>query len=404
MEKKIKLLSVEQAQRIIFKNIKPLKFKEKINIENSYKRVLTSNINSKRSQPELDLSSMDGYAVRKRDLSKIPISFRLIGEIKAGDRSNRSIQKNQAFRIYTGAPIPKGADKIIIQENCIENEDEILIKKENKQNFIRKKSNDISNKFVLKAPKLINTRDIALMGVMNQRKIEVFRRPKIGILATGDEIIEVGEKTSKYNQPASSKPSIISLIKNWGGEPIDFGIAKDNDIELSNKIGKANKCDLFVTIGGASVGRYDLTYSSLIKMGFKLDFWRIAMQPGKPMMFGSSKNTFVMGLPGNPVSALICSEIFLKKAIYALQGIKHKDFIINAILDNDIVQTSFRKQYLRGNLYFDKKISEMRVKLLKNQDSASLLPYSKSNSLIMIDPYSKKQKKGSKVKVYVLNN
>ena len=404
MEKKIKLLSVEQAQRIIFKKIKPLKFKEKINIENSYKRVLRSNIKSKRNQPELDLSSMDGYAVRKRDLNITPISFKLIGEIKAGDRVDRCIQKNQAFKIYTGAPIPKGANKIIIQENCIETKDEVLIKKENKENFIRKKSNDISNKFVLKAPKLINTRDIALMGVMNQRKIEVCRKPKIGIIATGDEIIEVGEKTNKYNQPASSKPSIISLIKNWGGDPIDFGTAKDNAIELSKKIGKTNKCDLLITIGGASVGKYDLTHSSLINMGFELDFWKIAMQPGKPMMFGSRKNTFVIGLPGNPVSALICSEIFLKKAIYALQGIKHEDFIINAILDNDIAPTSFRKQYLRGNLYFDKKIGEMRVKLLKNQDSAFLLPFSKSNSLIMIDPHSKKQKKGSKVKVYVLNN
>ena len=404
MEKKIKLLSVEQAQRIIFKKIKPLKFKEKINIENSYRRVLRSNIKSKRNQPELDLSSMDGYAVRKRDLNIIPKSFKLIGEIRAGDRVDRCVQKNQAFRIYTGAPIPEGADKIIIQENCIQTKDEVLIKKENKESYIRKKSNDISSKFVLKAPKLINTRDIALMGVMNQRKIEVFKKPKIGILATGDEIIEVGEKTNKYNQPASSKPSIISLIKNWGGDPIDFGIAEDNAIELSKKIGKTNKCDLFVTIGGASVGKYDLTHSSLIKMGFKLDFWKIAMQPGKPMMFGSRKNTFVIGLPGNPVSALICSEIFLKKAIYALQGIKHEGFIINAILDNDIAPTSFRKQYLRGNLYFDKKIGEMRVKLLKNQDSASLLPFSKSNSLIMIDPHSKKHEKGSKVKVYVLNN
>ena len=170
------------------------------------------------------------------------------------------------------------------------------------------------------------------------------------------------------------------------------------------KIKKAYKCDLFITIGGASVGKYDLIHSSLIKFGFKLDFWKIAMQPGKPMMFGSCKKTFVMGLPGNPVSALICSEIFLKKAIYALQGIKHEDFIINAILDNDIAPNNFRKQYLRGNMYFDKSIGEMRVKLLKNQDSASLYPYSKSNSLIMIDPHSKKQKKGSKVRVYVLNN
>ena len=404
MEKKLKLLDVEKAEKIILRKVKPLKGKEKIDIKDSFGRVLISNLNSKRNQPELDLSAMDGYAVRKRDLSNLPKKFELVGEIKAGDRISKTVKKNQTFRIFTGAPIPNGANKVVIQENCLEDGKEVLIKSENEETYIRKKSHDISKKFTLKAPRLISTRDIALLGAMNHKKINVYRKPKVGILATGDEIIEVGDKTDNFNQPASSKPSIISLIKNWGGEPIDMGIARDNSEDLIRNIKKGKKFDLFVTIGGASVGKYDLIQKSLSNQGFKLDFWKLAMQPGKPLMFGINKNTSIIGLPGNPVSALVCSEIFLKKAVYALQGIKYKDTILIATLDNDLNKNGSRRRYLRGKLYFDHKKNEMIVKSLNNQDSASLLPYSEANSLIILEPNERKLRKGSKVKVFLLNN
>ena len=404
MEKKLKLLDVEKAEKIILRKVKPLKGKEKIDIKDSFGRVLISNLNSKRNQPELDLSAMDGYAVRKRDLSNLPKKFELVGEIKAGDRISKTVKKNQTFRIFTGAPIPNGANKVVIQENCLEDGKEVLIKSENEETYIRKKSHDISKKFTLKAPRLISTRDIALLGAMNHKKINVYRKPKVGILATGDEIIEVGDKTDNFNQPASSKPSIISLIKNWGGEPIDMGIARDNSEDLIRNIKKGKKFDLFVTIGGASVGKYDLIQKSLSNQGFKLDFWKLAMQPGKPLMFGINKNTSIIGLPGNPVSALVCSEIFLKKAVYALQGIKYKDTILIATLDNDLNKNGSRRRYLRGKLYFDHKKNEMIVKSLNNQDSASLLPYSEANSLIILEPNEKKLRKGSKIKVFLLNN
>jgi len=404
LEKKIKLLDVEKAEKIILRRVKPIKGKEKIDIKDSFGRVLISNLNSKRNQPELDLSAMDGYAVRERDLSNLPKKFELIGEIKAGDKISKAVNKNQTFRIFTGAPIPNGANKVVIQENCLEDGNEILIKSKNEETYIRKKSHDISKKFTLKAPRLISTRDIALLGAMNHKKINVYRKPKIGILATGDEIIEVGDKTNNFNQPASSKPSIISLIKNWGGEPIDMGIARDNSEDLIKNIKKGKKLDLFVTIGGASVGKYDLIHKSLLNQGFTLDFWKLAMQPGKPLMFGTNKNTSIIGLPGNPVSALVCSEIFLKKAVYALQGIKHKDTILIATLDNDLNKNGSRRHYLRGKLYFDHKKNKMIVKSLNNQDSASLLPYSEANSLIILEPNEKKLRKGSKVKVFLLNN
>ena len=404
MEKKVKLLDVEKAEKIILRKVKPLKGKEKIDIKDSFGRVLISNLNSKRNQPELDLSAMDGYAVRKRDLSSLPKKFELVGEIKAGDTISKAVKKNQTFRIFTGAPIPNGANKVIIQENCLKDGKEVLIKRENKETYIRKKSHDISKKFTLKAPKLISTRDIALLGAMNHKKINVYKKPKVGILATGDEIIEVGDKTNNFNQPASSKPSIISLIKNWGGEPIDMGIARDNSEDLIKNIKKGRKFDLFVTIGGASVGKYDLIQKSLSNQGFTLDFWKLAMQPGKPLMFGTNKNTSIIGLPGNPVSALVCSEIFLKKAVYALQGIKYKDTILIATLDNNLNKNGSRRHYLRGKLYFDHKKNKMIVKSLNNQDSASLLPYSDANSLIILEPNEKKLIKGSKVKVFLLNN
>ena len=404
MEKKLKLLGVKKAEKIILRKVKPLKGKEKIDIKDSFGRVLRSNLNSKRNQPEIDLSAMDGYAVRKRDLSSLPKKFELVGEIRAGDKTSKTVKKNQTFRIFTGAPLPNGANKVVIQENCLEEGKEVLIKRENKETYIRKKSHDISKKFTLKAPRLISTRDIALLGAMNHKKINVYRKPKVGILATGDEIIEVGDKTNKFNQPASSKPSIISLIKNWGGEPIDMGIARDNSEDLIKNIKKGRKFDLFVTIGGASVGKYDLIHKNLLKQGFILDFWKLAMQPGKPLMFGTNKNTTVIGLPGNPVSALICSEIFLKKAVYALQGIKYKDIILKATLDNDLNKNGSRRQYIRGKLYFDQNKDEMIIKSLNNQDSASLLPYSEANSLIILEPNEKKMKKGSKVKVFLLNN
>ena len=404
MEKKLKLLDVEKAEKIILRKVKPLKGKEKIDIKDSFGRVLISNLNSKRNQPELDLSAMDGYAVRKRDLSSLPKKFELIGEIKAGDKISKAIKKNQTFRIFTGAPIPKGANKVVIKENCLEDGKEVLIKSENEETYIRKKSHDISKKFTLKAPRLISTRDIALLGAMNHKKINVYRKPKVGILATGDEIIEVGDKTNNFNQPASSKPSIISLIKNWGGEPIDMGIARDNSEDLIKNIKKGQKFDLFVTIGGASVGKSDLIQKSLSNQGFILVFWKLAMQPGKPLMFGTNKNTSIIGLPGNPVSALVCSEIFLKKAVYALQGVKYKDTILIATLDNDLNKNGSRRRYLRGKLYFDHKKNEMIVKSLNNQDSASLLPYSEANSLIILEPNEKKLRKGSKVKVFLLNN
>jgi len=404
LEKKVKLLQVDKASNIIIKNIKPIKRHENIKIENSIGRVLLKKVKSKRNQPSLNLSSMDGFAVRKQDLNKLPKNLVVVEEIKAGDQPKFSLKKNQASRIYTGAPIPKGSNKVIIQENCVEKESQVLIKKNNKEDFIRKKGNDFSDNFKLTTPRIISSRDIALLGAMNQKDVDVYCKPKIAILANGNELTEIGRKPNDFKQPSSSKPSIISLIQNWGGEAIDLGIAKDDIADIKVRLKRSKDYDLIVTIGGASVGKYDLIHKSLKDLGFKLNFWKIAMQPGKPLMFGTKNKVSVLGLPGNPVSALVCSKVFLKKAFYALQGYNFIEKTYTFKLASALNSNSSRRQYVRGILFLDKKTEEMLIKPLKNQDSAALFPYSQSNVLIIREPYSPKAKKGSKVNVILLNN
>ncbi|MEC9392276.1 MAG: molybdopterin molybdotransferase MoeA [Pseudomonadota bacterium] len=404
MEKKAKLLKVDAAVKIIYRSIKPIKLRDKIGIEKSAGRILANTIISKRDQPSQSLSSMDGYAVRKIDLKDLPKNFKIIEEIKAGNSPKLTLGKNQASRIFTGAPIPKGSSKVIIQENCTQKDSKVLIRKNNTEDYIRKKGSDFDSSFKLEAPKIISNRDIALIGAMNHKEINVYKKPKIAVLANGDELDEIGVKYSKNRQPASSKPAIISLIRNYGGEAIDLGIAKDKINNIKNKIKQGMKCDLMVTIGGASVGKHDLIRQSLKDLGFTLNFWKIAMQPGKPLMFGNSKKFYILGLPGNPVSALVCTQIFLKKAIYALQGYNFNETLYSYRTSQEIKKSEKRRQYLRGIIVKPKKDGKIYVKPFKDQDSASLSTYSKSDVLIIREPNSPKVVKGSKIKAILTDN
>jgi len=404
LEKKVKLLKVDAAVKIIYRSIKPIKLRDKISIEKSAGRILANTITSKRNQPSQSLSSMDGYAVRKIDLKNLPRDFKIIEEIKAGDSPKLTLKKNQTSRIFTGAPVPKGSNKVIIQENCIKKNSKVLIKKNNDEDYIRKKGSDFNSSFRLEAPKIISNRDIALIGAMNHKEINVYKKPKIAVLANGDELNEIGVKYSKNKQPASSKPAIISLIRNYGGEAIDLGIAKDKISNIKNKIKQGMKYDLIVTIGGASVGKHDLIRQSLKDLGFNLNFWKIAMQPGKPLMFGNLKNSPIIGIPGNPVSALVCTQIFLKKDIYALQGYNFNEALYSFRTSRDIKKSEKRRQYIRGVILNTQKDGNIYVKPFKNQDSAALSTYSKSDVLIIREPNSPKAAKGSKIMAILTDN
>ena len=401
--KKNNSISVKDAKEIILKSIKPINRTEKINIKDSLNRILSKSIKAKRTQPAFNTSAMDGYATRKKYLKVIPKYLDIIGETKAGDKSKFKLKKDQAVRVFTGSFLPEGCDKVILQENCERNKDKVYVKEVNSESYIRKKGEDFfQNDQCLLKSSIMNFGNIALAGAMNYKLIEVYRKPRIGIIANGNELFEPGNKNQQVKQPASTKPSIMSSINAWGGDAVDLGIAKDTVNSLKSKLKKGLSCDMIVTIGGASVGDYDLVYKSLKEMNFKLNFWKIKMKPGKPLMFGYLKNKPIIGLPGNPVSSMVCAQLFLKQSIYKLQNHNYNENIFNFRLGKDLPKNNWRESYVRG--YISKNTNNQIVAMpISNQDSSSLSSYASANLLIIREPNASKIKKNSLVKAIILN-
>jgi len=396
-------ISVEDAKKRILKSIKPINKTEKINTKDCLNRILSKSIKAKRTQPGFNTSAMDGYAIRKSFLKNLPKAFNIIGETQAGSINKFKLKKNQAVRVFTGSFLPEGCDKVILQENCDRSGDKILIREENTESYIRKKGEDFfKNDKCLSKSSLLDSGGIALAGAMNYKSLEVYKKPSIGVIANGNELFEPGGINQQIKQPASTKASIISLINAWGGKAVDLGIAKDTLNSLKTKLQKGLSYDMIVTIGGASVGDYDLVYQSLKEMNFKLNFWKIKMKPGKPLMFGTLKNKPIIGLPGNPVSSIVCSQLFLKQSIYKLQNYNYTENIFYLRLGKDLPKNNWRESYIRGYLSKSKN-NQIIAMPISNQDSSSLSSFAKANILIIREPNAKKIKRGSLVKAFILN-
>jgi molybdopterin molybdotransferase len=391
----MKTNSVKEAKKIILDSIKPITKTEIINLDECINRVLKNTVSSKRTQPSFDTSSMDGYAISKKDIKKFPLRLKVKDEIKAGDIPKFSLRPGYAIRVFTGSFLPKGTERVVLQEYCKKENSEIIINKLGIDKYIRKQGEDFfKGESLLTSPCLLDANKVALAGAMNFKKLKVYKKPKIAVLANGNELNEPGERTNLFRQPASTKPAIMMLIKEWGGEPIDLGIAKDTVKSLKSKLKKGLKFDMIVTIGGASVGDYDLVQKSLNELNFKLNFWKINMRPGKPLMFGQSGNIPILGLPGNPVSSIVCSHLFLKQSIYKLQNYYFEENINKIKLSKDLPPNGDREHYIRGYISKNSK-DELLATPINNQDSASLSSLSKANILIIRKPKERKAKKNS---------
>ncbi len=391
----MKINSVKEAKKIILDSIKPITKTEIINLDKCINRILKNTLSSKRTQPSFDTSSMDGYAISKKNIKKFPLRLKVKDEIKAGDIPKFSLKPGYAIRVFTGSFLPKGTERVVLQEYCKKDNNEILINKLGIDKYIRKQGEDFfKGESLLTNACLLDANKIALAGAMNFKKLEVYRKPKIAVLANGNELSEPGERLSLFKQPASTKPAIMMLIKEWGGVPIDLGIAKDTVKSLKAKLKKGLKFDMIITIGGASVGDYDLVQKSLNELNFKLNFWKINMRPGKPLMFGQSGSTPILGLPGNPVSSIVCSHLFLKPSIYKLQNYHFEENINKLKLSKNLPPNGDREHYIRGYISKNSK-NELLATPINNQDSASLSSLSKANILIIRKPKEKKAKKNS---------
>ncbi|MEM8839415.1 MAG: gephyrin-like molybdotransferase Glp [Pseudomonadota bacterium] len=349
---------------------------------------LAENVAATRTQPPFAASAMDGYAVRRADLDEGAV-LKVIGEAAAGHSFSQSLGTREAVRIFTGAPLPDGADTILIQEDAeTSGQNEITPTSLPKQgDYVRPAGMDFAeNETLLKQGTRLNFQSLSLAAAMNLPNLPVFEKPRVGIVSNGDELVIPGGSPGPDQIISSNAFGVASLVRENGGVAIDYGIAPDRPeaIRASFEAARNDGSDVIVTLGGASVGDHDLVRPVLLDMGAELDFWKIAMRPGKPFMFGSLDGVLILGMPGNPVSSLVCSILFLKPLLLAMQGDDPTFRVFKATLTRPLPKNSHRQGYLRATVEFSG--NEYRASPFDQQDSSILTVLAQANALVIRPP------------------
>ncbi|WP_029057115.1 gephyrin-like molybdotransferase Glp [Stappia stellulata] len=398
------LISVDEALARLLDGVLPLDV-EAVALDAANGRTLAEDIQARRTQPPFSASAMDGYAVRAADIATVPARLRVIAEAPAGHGFDGNLQPGEAVRIFTGAPLPRGADTILIQENAEQNaqtSEITALETAEKGRYVRPAGLDFrEGDKLLGAGQTLGFTELALAAAMNHATLPVHRRPRVAILATGDELVPPGADPGPDQIIASNHIGVGALVEDNGGVPIHLGIAEDRPDALARKIAAAReaKADILVTLGGASVGDHDLVQDALGQAGMDLAFWRIAMRPGKPLMAGRIGDMQVLGLPGNPVSSLVCSLLFLKPLLAALSGrTRGKRLSEQLPLAVDVGKNDRREDYLRASLEIDSDGTE-RVKPFARQDSSMLATLACAHALIVRPPHGPALPAGTPVPV-----
>lgn len=379
------MISLDEAlERIIAAS--PALKAENVQLENAAGRILAAPIKAKITQPPFDASAMDGYAVRADDVSP-GASLTMVGTSQAGSRFIGEVGEGECVRIFTGAPVPAGADAVVMQEQITVSENAITFEKAvRKGQSIRLSGNDFVTGDVLLTPgKQISPAAIALAAASNNSKLKVFRQPKVAMLGTGDELVPLGSKVKPDQIIASNSFGLSALFAPFTDECVDHGIAPDTKADLKKclaSIFKSN-ADVVVTTGGASVGDHDYVLEVLKSLGVKIDFWRIAIRPGKPLMFGRKGKTLVFGLPGNPVSAMVTAVVAVLPALRALSGMPiPAGERLRLPLSAPLASNGPRRHFVRGVISaHNDGISAVRP--IFETDSAHLSSLSSANALIV---------------------
>jgi len=392
------MISVAHALSKIIADL-PVTSAEQVPLPDALGRVLAADVTARLTQPRVDVSAMDGYAVRHVDLEKIPAPLTVIGESAAGGCFSGSVGEAQSVRIFTGAPVPHGADTIIVQENTERDGDAVhVLHAAPPGHFIRKAGMDFTSQTVLlNAGRLISARDVGLAAAANVPWVMVRRKPTVAIIATGNEVVMPGETLGDNQIISSNSLMLAAYLKVLGAEPLDLGIARDEKDILSGLVQAARRVDLLVTIGGASVGDYDLVNQVLDQEGVDLGFYKVAMRPGKPLIFGYSGDTPVLGLPGNPVSVGVTSRVFLAPAIDTLLGRPATSAApLTARLGTEVGANDQRQDYLRARLSRADD-GQTQVTPFSKQDSAMLATFAEADCLIIRPPHAPAAGAGDRV-------
>lgn len=399
------LLSVDEARaRIQGACAFPRLAAETVALSEAAGRVLAEELAARRTQPPTAVSAMDGYALRVADVASVPAKLKVIGESPAGGAFAGTVGAGECVRIFTGGPVPAGADAVVIQEDTDMGKPMVTVKETLKPGEnIRAAGIDFSEgQVLLRAGRRLTARDIGLTAAMNHPWIAVTRRPRIAILATGDEVVRPGDPIGPNQIVSSNGPALAAFIQARGGVAIDLGIARDEAGSLTALTEGARGADLLITTGGVSVGDYDLVQKVLSAAGLKVDFWKIAMKPGKPLMFGSLPATRVLGLPGNPVSSMVCALLFLGPAIDAMLGLPGSGVpMMRARLGADVGPNNFREDFMRATLT-DGDGDLPVATPFPVQDSSMMSRLAQAGCLIRRAPNAAPAKKGDVVEVISL--
>jgi len=394
------LLPVDQALTRLLTGVEPLNG-EVVPLEEAHGRVLAEPVAASRSQPPFPASAMDGYAVRAAE-AEAGAALKLVGESKAGKRFAGAVGANETIRIFTGAPVPDGADAILIQENARTDGERIHVLEGVKPGqFVRRLGLDFSaGEVLLERNRQLDPRALALAASTGHAELSVRRKPRIAILSNGDELVPPGVEPGPDQIVSSNGIGLAAFVRDCGGEPLHLGIAPDRSDAIGDLVDRAVGADILVVTGGASVGEHDLVQAALTAKGMTLDFWKIAMRPGKPLMVGRIGAMRVLGFPGNPVSTLVCAHLFLKPLIRSMLGQPPAPIRATARLGVPMAENDNREDHVRARLRTVD--GELEATPFDIQDSSMLATLARADCLIVRPIGAPAAAAGEKVPVLIL--
>jgi molybdopterin molybdotransferase len=399
------MISVEEAVAAVVAAFRQLSA-EMVGLEAALGRVLAEDVAARLSQPPTDVSAMDGYAVRAEDVRAVPTTLRLIGRSAAGAGYPGVVGPGEAVRIFTGAPMPSGADAVVIQEETERRDSEVLFREiARRGRHIRRKGEDFAKgDRPLRAGRRLSPRDIGLAAAMNIPWLPVRRKPRVAVIATGNELVMPGEPLGPDQVVCSATFGVAGYLRGFGAEPIVLGIARDDEESLAAMLAATRGADLLLTIGGASVGDFDLVRRALGRIDFDLGFHKVAMRPGKPLIFGRLGELAVLGLPGNPVSAAVTLLLFAKPAIEAMLGVVRASCgEPTARLGRDLPANGERQDYLRATLARTPD-GALVATPFELQDSSMQRLFAAADCLVVRPPRAAPARAGERVTIVALGD
>ncbi|MBM3262189.1 MAG: molybdopterin molybdotransferase MoeA [candidate division Zixibacteria bacterium] len=348
------MISVVEARDIILSHVRPVGV-EKVDLFSALDRVLAEDVEATRNQPPWDNSAMDGYAVRSSDTQTAsettPVVLRIVEHLPAGKRAKQEVQPGQTVHIMTGAPIPSGADSVVRAEDAIRVDDTRvrIVRPVSPGADLRRVGEDMAKgERLLSAGTVLRPAEIGLLASNNRSMVSVYRHPRVAILSTGDEIMDVGSELEDGKIIDSNGYTLPAMVMEAGCEPIRLGISPDTRTDLEKKLREGLMADVILTSGGVSVGEFDFVKAALDALGTTMEFWKVAMTPGRPLAFGRIQDTLAFGLPGNPVASMVTFELFVRPALLKMRGMSRLYRpTLRATLMEDIRKMPGRKQFFR---------------------------------------------------------